>query len=199
MNQQQFWNQKFKRDDFLYGQNPNQFIKDNYYLLKPKSKVLCLGEGEGRNAIFLAKNGFDITAIDASDIGLEKLKNSAIQQNCSVKTECLDLDSWKSMEKYDSIICSYLHLEEPLRQDVFKKVFNSLNIGGYFIAEFFSKSQINYKSGGPRVIELLYTVSDFNNIFPKDSLIYLSEDETILNEGDGHQGLASVIRVICKR
>lgn len=160
--------------------------------------MLCLGEGEGRNAIFFAKNGFDVTAIDASDLGLKKLENRAIEEKLSIKTVCMDLNLWKANEKYDVIVASYLHMYKNEREELFKKIEESLNIGGYFIGEFFFTKQLSYSSGGPKDLDLLYTTEDFINYF-QNCEKKVSEEIVNLDEGIGHQGEACVIRVVIKR
>ncbi len=198
MSQQEFWNSKFSRDGFLYGLKPNTFLASKIKLLKKESELLCLGEGEGRNAIFFAKRGFSVTAVDASNIGLEKLNQRAKEENLDIHTVCLDLDTWEDAKKYDVIVASYLHMYKDQRVRLFEKIENSLKENAYFIGEFFSTKQLNYTSGGPKDIDLLYTVDDFKNVFTlcdKD----IKEQVTILDEGKGHQGEASVIRVIIQK
>ena len=198
MSQQEFWNGKFSKADFFYGTNPNEFLASNLELIKSQKKMLCLGEGEGRNAIFFAKNGFTVTAIDASDLGLKKLENRAIEENLNIKTVCMDLNLWKAVEKYDVIVASYLHMYKIEREELFKKIEESLNIGGYFIGEFFSTKQLSYSSGGPKDLDLLYTTEDFINFF-ENCEKKVSEEIVNLDEGIGHQGEACVIRVVIKR
>lgn len=198
MSQKEFWNNKFSKADYFYGINPNEFLASNIGLLNNHKKLLCLGEGEGRNAIFFAKNGFEVSAIDASDLGMEKLQNRAKEENLDIKTICMDLNFWKADEKYDVIIASYLHLLKNEREELFKKIEESLNISGYFIAEFFSTKQLSYNSGGPKDLELLYTVEDFSNYFN----LYkknITEEIVVLDEGIGHQGEACVIRVVIQK
>ena len=198
MTQKQFWNNKFSNQDFFYGTNPNKFLASNLELFKDYQKLLCLGEGEGRNVIFFAKNGLDVTAIDTSNLGLEKLEKWSKNENLNIKTVCIDLNDWKVDEKYDVIVASYLHMYKNEREELFRKIENSLNSGGYFVAEFFSINQLNYNSGGPKDIDLLYTKEDFENYFNlcKKSI---TEEITILDEGIGHQGEASVIRVVIQK
>ena len=198
MSQQEFWNGKFSKADFFYGTNPNEFLASNLELVKSQKKMSCLGEGEGRNAIFFAKNGFDVTAIDASDLGLKKLENRAIEEKLSIKTVCMDLNLWEANEKYDVIVASYLHMYKNEREELFKKIEESLNIGGYFIGEFFSTKQLSYSSGGPKDLDLLYTTEDFTNYF-QNCEKKVSEEIVNLDEGIGHQGEACVIRVVIKR
>ena len=101
MSQQEFWNGKFSKADYFYGTKANEFLVLNISLLKNHKKLLCLGEGEGRNAIFFAKNGFEVSAIDASNLGLEKLQNRAIEEKLDIKTICMDLNDWEVTKKYD--------------------------------------------------------------------------------------------------
>jgi len=198
MSQKEFWNSKFSQEEFLYGKKPNTFLASKIKLLKKESELLCLGEGEGRNAIFFAKRGFKVSAFDASDIGLAKLDKKAQEEKLDIKTVCLDLNEWKSDKKYDVIVASYLHMYKDERIKLFGKIEDSLNPNAYFIGEFFSKKQLNFKSGGPKDEDLLYNVDDFNKNF-----LYcdkeVSEQEVILDEGKGHQGDASVIRVIIQK
>ncbi len=198
MSQQEFWNQKFSRDGFLYGLKPNSFIASKIKSFPANSKVLCLGEGEGRNAIFLAKKGFEVTAIDASDIGLSKLEQRAKEEGLNIKTICIDLNEWQAEEKYDVIVASYLHMYEKDRDRLFDNIDDSLKENAVFVGEFFSQNQLNYNSGGPKDKELLYKVEDFKAHYTF-SEAEVKEQITILDEGKGHQGEASVIRVVLQK
>ena len=198
MSQQEFWNGKFSRDGYLYGTKPNAFISSKIELLTKKTRVLCLGEGEGRNAIFFAKNDFIVTAMDASDVGLSKLHFRSIEENIKIETICLDLNEWNVSEKFDVIVASYLHMYKNERESLFDKIENSLYKDGYFIGEFFSTKQIDYNSGGPKDLELLYTIEDFENHF-KSCKKEISEEIVSLDEGKGHQGQACVIRVVIQK
>ncbi len=198
MNQQEFWNGKFSKADYFYGTKANEFLASNISLLKNHKKLLCLGEGEGRNAIFFAKNGFEVSAIDASNLGLEKLQNRAIEEKLDIKTVCMDLNDWTVLEKYDVIVASYLHMFKNEREELFKKIENSLSSNGYFIGEFFSTKQLSFNSGGPKDLDLLYTIEDFQNYFNLCKK-NITEEIVILDEGIGHQGEACVIRVVIQK
>lgn len=198
MSQKEFWNSKFSTEEFFYGLHPNKFLASHLETFKEHKKMLCLGEGEGRNAIFFAKKGFEITAIDASDIGLSKLAKRAEEEKLNIKTICLDLNHWEVTEKYDVIMASYLHMYKNEREILFKKIEDSLNKNGYFVGEFFSTKQLTYNSGGPKDLDLLYTVEDFLNHFDscKKEVV---EELIVLDEGKGHQGEACVIRVVIQK
>ncbi len=199
MSQQAFWNEKFSREGYLYGKEPNAFLSNCYNNFIKSERILCLGEGEGRNAIFLAKKGYEVAAIDASDIGLKKLESFAQQEHVSVTTRCQDLNEWVPNKKYGAIVFSYLHLLDNEKQSLFTKIETSLIHQGFFIAEVFSKNQLNYSSGGPKDAELLYSIEDFKKAFKHCIIHKLEEVEVELDEGKGHKGLASVIRIIAQR
>lgn len=198
MSQQIFWNDKFSKADYFYGTKPNEFLASNIGLLRNHKKLLCLGEGEGRNAIFFAKNGFEVSAIDASNLGLVKLENRAIEEKLDIKTICMDLNDWTVLEKYDVIVASYLHMFKNEREELFRKIEDSLNSNGYFIGEFFSTKQLSFNSGGPKDLDLLYTIEDFQNYFNLCKK-NITEEIVVLDEGIGHQGEACVIRVVIQK
>jgi hypothetical protein len=197
----QLWDKKFSREGYFYGFEPNAFIASKTDLLAPQGEVLCLGEGEGRNAVYLASKGFDVTALDASPIGMSKALMMATNKGVSFQVELLDLEQWKPTKSYDAVVTSYLHLEDPLRTQAFKQALQTLKTDGYFIGEFFSLNQIPRDSGGPKKPELLYTLASLESIFSMNDceIIHLQEEDVPLDEGKGHQGDALVIRVIVKK
>ena len=199
MTQQAFWNKKFEQDGYLYGMEPNAFIKACYQNFKKSQRVLCLGEGEGRNALFLAKRGYSVAALDTSDVGLNKLQQLAGQENVQIKTRCIDLNDWVPSKKYGAIVFSFLHLLPQEKSTLLAKIDEALKAKGFFIAEVFAKSQVNYSSGGPKESELLYDVDDFKTALPHCIIHKLEEVEVMLDEGKGHQGLAKVIRIIAQK
>lgn len=195
----QMWDEKFSREGYFYGLKPNVFIESQLELIK--GNVLCLGEGEGRNAVFLASKGYQVTALDASPIGISKALHFADRQEVKIIPILVDLEQWEPNTTYNTIVSSYLHLEEPLRTKAFRTAIDVLEKEGYFIAEFFSINQMPRESGGPKKPELLYTLASLESIFsmPNCEIIYLKEEEVPLDEGPGHQGDALVIRVIVKK
>jgi len=203
MNQQNRWNEKFSKEGFMYGLQPNAFIKDKLSLIPPKGSVLCLAEGEGRNAIYLAQLGFAVEALDASDVGLHKLMQRAEQESLNIETTLADLENWQPNKQYDAVIASFMHLPEPLRTKSFKKAVEALKVGSYMIMEFFSQDQMRqgFPSGGPKDLSLLYDPQELRNCFDEKEveIIQLSQEEDILDEGWGHQGAASLVRLILQK
>ena len=196
---EKFWNEKFKNEDYFYGTEPNQFLKSFAYLFKPNAKVLSLGDGEGRNTVFLAKKGLDVTASDASSIGLKKLERLAENEKARVNTRYEDIVSgdWDNL-KWDGIINIFCHLPKDQRFTIYSKIKNSLNPNGIFITEMFSVDQLKYKSGGPADLDMLLNLKEFNEFFNDFKVIYASSELTELNEGR-HQGIGSVIRFVSQK
>ena len=201
MSIQKMWNEKFSREGFLYGTKPNAFLAQQSEHLSATASILMLGEGEGRTACYLAALGFNVTALDASDVGLKKTKTLAKELGVEVDTILADLETWRSDKQYDAVLTSFLHLPEPLRTKAFSHAIDTLKLGGYFMGEFFAIEQLNRDSGGPKMPELLYTLDSVQNIFNRDdvTLVALEACTDILDEGVGHQGEADLIRVIVQK
>ena len=199
MEQREFWNGKFDKEDYLYGKKPNKFLVSCINNFSKDERILFLGEGEGRNAVYFAQKGYEVRALDASNIGLEKLQKFAKEEEVEIKTTCLDLKQWVPKKKFGGILASFLHLESPLREQVFTNIEKGLKSGGFFVGEFFSKKQLNYNSGGPKDENLLYAVDSFKGLFKTCIIHKLLEEEVNLSEGRGHQGKASVIRLIIQK
>ena len=201
MSMQKMWNEKFSREGFLYGKEPNAFLAANEHLLAPESSVLMLGEGEGRTACYMALKGHRVAALDASDVGLDKTRALAKEADVRVETIHADLSEWRSKQKYNGVLTSFLHLPEPLRTEAFSHALDSVERGGYFMGEFFSVKQLERDSGGPKMRELLYTLTSVEKIFARDDLKVIKLEACVdhLSEGSGHQGEAELIRVIVQK
>ena len=192
-----FWNTRYKEAEFAYGTEPNDFLKSKIQVFKPNSKILCLAEGEGRNAVFLAEHNHDVTAVDYSQEGLNKLQKLASDKKLSIETICIDLNHYKIEEnKWDAIICIFGHFPEPLRQTVFKQVYKGLNKEGVFLMEAYHKDQLNYKTGGPQVSELLYSAEELQHDFSEFETISIETTIKEIEEGKYHKGTSAVIQVL---
>lgn len=199
--QREFWNERFAKEGYFYGTEPNVYLKEQIDQLPSSQKILFLGEGEGRNAIYAASLSHTVTALDASEIGLAKTAMQAQSRGLCVSLIHADLEIWNPAESYDAILCSFLHLPEPLRSEVFAKAISRLNPGALFAGEFFSIYQMPRTTGGPKDESLLYTAEALRSILEPLPCIVdeLVETETELREGKGHIGIASVVRMKVRR
>ncbi len=191
------WNDKFSREGYLYGKRPNAFLAPRIDALPAGARLLLLGEGEGRNACYAAARGIDVTALDASDVGLAKAEALAREAGVTITTLHQDLAIWNATPRYDAVMASFLHLKEPLRTQAFREALKALKPSGVFVAEFFSTKQLPLSSGGPKDVDLLYTVDSLREIFalPGFEILRLEEAVDHLDEGHGHRGEAELIRV----
>jgi len=199
--QREFWNERFAKEGYFYGTHPNLYLKSQIDRFDFAQRILFLGEGEGRNAIYAASRGHRVTALDASDIGLAKTAVQAQEKGVEVALVHTDLELWEPSEEYDAILCSFLHLTEPLRSEVFAKAIRHLRNGGVFAGEFFSIHQLPKTTGGPKDEALLYTADALREILTPlpCEIMELCEMETELNEGRGHNGIASVVRLTVRK
>ena len=197
----EFWNEKFSGDDFYYGTEPNRFVKSQSYRIRLDSRVLCLAEGEGRNGVFLASHGHQVTCVDVSEIGLQKASELSMQKNVTIRTVHSDIFHYTSTEKFDTAICTFLHLEYARLKLFCEKLFGLLGENGLFIGQFFTKDQLDKPSGGPKDINLLYDPKMLERVFKSTGFEILKIDtrEEELHEGEGHKGIASLVSIVAKK
>ena len=190
------WNERYDTEQFVYGTQPNDFLHSVTDVL-PKGKVLSLGEGEGRNAVYLAKLGYEVTALDYAETGLEKAMKFAREQGVSIKTIVADLSTYDFPEnEYDVILLFFCHLPEEVRKKVFNHVGKALKDKGVFVMEVFAKEQLQYQTGGPKSLELLVSLDEVRtNVTGLDFKI-LQHIERPMQEGKLHNGKSSVIQVL---
>jgi SAM-dependent methyltransferase len=190
-----FWDKKYKSIEKGYGLEPNEFFKQNIYN-KEVGRMLLPGEGEGRNAIYAAKLGWDVTAFDMSIVAKQNALLYAKEHGIRINYLVEDVESFSSSQKFDLISIVYLHLFPDQRSKFHTKLSTMLKNNGKLIMEVFSKDQLSNNSGGPKDVQLLYSLDDIKNDFTDNRIEYLQQEEIILNEGDWHQGKANVIRAI---
>ncbi len=194
-----FWDSRFGGDDFLYGREPNEFFASFLSKIKKKGKILLPAEGEGRNAVFAAKAGWEVTAIDSSSVACEKALRFAKNEGVTINYEILDLTFFEARPgQFDLIALVFGHFISSERKVLHQKLTNSLKSGGHLLIEAFAKEQINNNSGGPQDIDLLYSISDFEDDFSEISILQLTHERVFLNEGR-HHGWADVIRFVGKK
>lgn len=191
-----FWDERFGKEEYAYGTEPNQFFKIQIEKLKP-GKILFPAEGEGRNAVFAATLGWNVTAFDPSIEGKSKADQLARKNNVSIQ---YFIDNYElvdfPLESYDCIVLVFAHMNPAKREEYHKKLMSFLKPGGVLILEGFSKNQIKKNTGGPRDIGMLFSEQELKSDFSSFSKIEITETDAVLNEGPFHQGTASVIRVL---
>jgi D-arabinose 1-dehydrogenase-like Zn-dependent alcohol dehydrogenase len=190
------WDSRFNGEDFLYGKEPNEFFAGFISQLSKKGKLLLPAEGEGRNAVFAAKMGWEVTAIDSSAVGRDKALKFAKDEGVEINYEIFDLSNFETYPaQYDLIALVFGHFASDIRRDLHYKFIKSLKKGGHLLVEAFAKEQINNNSGGPKDIDMLYSLPMLTDDFSELSILKLCQEKVFLNEGL-HHGWAAVVRFI---
>lgn len=195
------WNERYSEDGYAYGDVPNDFLRENYERL-PTGKVLCLAEGEGRNAVFLAENGYDVTAVDFSEVGLQKANELAGNRNVSIKTVQADLAEFEIAENnWNAIVSIWAHVPSIIRRGLHLKVVKGLKSGGAFLLEAYTPKQIEFGTGGPKAeqIDLTMKLSDLKRELDGLQFEIAGETERQINEGKYHNGQSAVVQILAFR
>lgn len=195
-NQQTMWDERYDTDEYVYGIHPNRFLVSIADKI-PVGKTLCLAEGEGRNAVYLASLGHDVVAVDSSSVGLKKARRLAQQKGVEIETVVADLEELEIQpNSWDAIISIFCHLPEPARKRLHQKVKSGLRNGGMFVLEGFTPDQLKYKTGGPHTPDRLYRLEDLHDELNGLEYEHSAELERDVLEGKFHTGRAAVVQVV---
>ena len=191
------WNERYSEPGFAYGTDPNDFLVASAPKLQPQSEVLCLGEGEGRNAVYLGSLGHRVTAVDSSSVGLEKASLLARKQGVTIQTIEADLDDYLiTPGSFQAIVSIFCHLPPAVQAGLHKRACEGLAPGGVFLLEGYSKKQINYDTGGPRRIEMLMDLEQLKQELEPLDLSHAILTEREIREGSYHRGTGAVVQII---
>jgi 2-polyprenyl-3-methyl-5-hydroxy-6-metoxy-1,4-benzoquinol methylase len=198
----QFWNERFDKKEFIFGKEPNEYLVDQAsQYLKPKSSVLCIADGEGRNGVWLAKQGMQVTGFDVSDIALAKANQFAADNNVNIQYSLCDTDSFDwQVNAYDAVVGIFIQFADPeMRSRIFRQVHQTLKPGGLFILQGYTPKQLEYKTGGPSLIEHLYTEEMIRELSQGFEVLDLQCYEKELSEGARHTGMSALLGMVAKK
>lgn len=200
LSKKQGWNNRYDVDEYLFGKEPNDFLKDVAHVLPSAAKVLCIADGEGRNGVYLASLGHDVTSVDQSGVGLQKASALATEQGVAISTVEADLTEYDlGEEQWDAVVSIFFHIPEEPRTQIYKRVTRSLKPGGLLILESYTPDQLKFRTGGPPTTELMMTESIARQTFPELEFERCEELQRDVIEGSGHTGRAAVLQVIARR
>ena len=195
-----FWNPRFAGEQYAYGSAPNDFLKAQASRLAAGSRVLSLGEGEGRNAIHLASLGHAVTAVDAAHTGLIKLLQRAARESLTVTATLADLADYAiAPAHWHAIVSIFCHLPPPLRRQVLRDTVRGLAPGGLFILEGYTPRQLAFGTGGPKDVSLLLEPDTIRAELDGLELLHFAEVQREVVEGSLHTGMAAVLQVVARK
>lgn len=195
----EFWDDRYKTEEYVYGKEPNEYLKSQLQKL-PAGTILFPAEGEGRNAVYAAKLGWNVSAFDISPEGKKKAMRLAEGNNVTIDYRVGDLQGVNYRDgQFDAIAMIYNHFPPEIMSSYHQSFDRFLRKGGYIIFEAFSKRHIEYNSkdervGGPKDVDMLYSVDEIKSWYRNYDFLELAEIEIDLNEGNYHFGKGSVVR-----
>ncbi len=193
------WDEEYSVDEYVYGTEPNDFLLSMTEKLK-KNRVLCLAEGEGRNAVHLAREGFAATAVDSSRVGLEKAERLAHQNGVVIETVLVDLADFTVVkDSWDSIVSISCHLPPDLRKKIHRDVVAGLRKGGTFLLEAYTPEQLEFGTGGPPSAEYMMDLETLREELSGLKIVHGVELVRNVVEGVNHTGMGSVVQVLAER
>ncbi|NGP87669.1 class I SAM-dependent methyltransferase [Fodinibius halophilus] len=194
-----FWNERYSGNHFVYGKHPNTFFKQQLDKL-PTGKLLMPAEGEGRNAVYAAEQGWSVTAFDVSSKAQKKALELAKRHHVAITYEVNTFQDFSfEPNSFDAIGFIYAHIHESLRRELHRKFIKALKPGGTLLLEAFSKEQLENNSGGPGTLEMLYSKEELLTDFKSLDTSIAESLEVTLSEGDHHKGQANIIRIIAQK
>ena len=197
------WNERYNEVEYVFGTEPNDFLRDEFRKITSGGRVLCLAEGEGRNAVFLAQQGYQVTAMDMSEVGLNKALKLAQDRGVDIITQVADLADYEFGEaKWDGIVAIWAHLPKAVRQRVYAQIAPALKPNGVFILEAYIEQQLNMNAvGGPPATqkERFGSLAVLRSELAELEEITGIEKQRMISEGKRHQGLSAVVQFIAKK
>jgi len=192
----EFWDERYKEEVYAYGQEPNDFLKAQEF--GSGLNVLCLAEGEGRNGVYLASLGNDVTCIDYSEAGLEKTKQLALLKGQEVSCFCADLsDVELEPLKWDLIIGVFAHFPPNVKKHIWPQISNALKPGGRLVMEVYDLEQLRFGTGGPQQEALLYSKEELVELLGNAfSSLQIDKVYREVKEGTYHNGASATLQII---
>jgi SAM-dependent methyltransferase len=195
------WDERYGEPGFAYGTEPNDFLAasaERY--LPPGGEILSLAEGEGRNAVWLARHGYRVTGVDGSAVGIEKARKLAVQQGVQIRTVVADLDHFDLGEnRWDGIVSIWCHTPSALRARLHRGVVAALKPGGILLLEAYTPKQLEYRTGGPPAADWLMTLEAVSDELAGLVLIEAEEKLREVHEGKYHHGLSAVLEIVARK
>lgn len=194
-----FWNERYAGADYAYGTEPNDFLVAQAPLLPHGLPVLCLADGEGRNGVWLASRGFDVTSVDVARKGLDKARSLAQRAGVPIATVCADVTRYElGRKRWGGIVSIFLHLPQRARAALHARCVHALAPGGVYVYEAYGKRQPEYGTGGPPEHGLLARLDDVVDELAGLEIVHRFDGVRAVHEGRHHSGDAHVVQVVAR-
>ncbi len=195
------WNERYSGEEYHFGTEPNAFLITQHALLKPGMHCLAVADGEGRNGVWLAEQGLHVLSVDSSSVAIEKARALAEKRGVKIEVELADLALWDwGVDKFDVVAGIFIQFAPPaLREQMFAQIKRCLKPGGLLMLQGYTPRQLEYRTGGPSMIEHLYTEAMLRYAFADMEILHLREHDEMIHEGEGHSGMSALIDMVARK
>jgi cyclopropane fatty-acyl-phospholipid synthase-like methyltransferase len=200
MSEQQRWETRFGAAGYLFGKEPNAFLRSQAHRLHAGASALAVADGEGRNGVWLAEQGLDVLSIDYSPTALAKAKQLAQQRGVRLCTEIADVTTWPwPKAAFDVIVAIFIAVEARDQPTFFQNLKAALKPGGLLLMQSYRPEQLKYKTGGPPDAARMWTREILQSAFGDLAELDIREHDSVIEEGTAHIGMSALIDLIGKR
>lgn len=187
-------------EEYLFGTAPNKFLASQKHMWRPGWTALSVADGEGRNSVFLAEEGLQVTAVEISPVGLHKAQRLAASRHVAVDFVLADVLGWQAPAPFDLVVAIFVQFVGPAeREALFERIRAAVKPGGVLLMQGYTPKQLEYRTGGPSAVENLYTAELLRDAFGDWEILALREHEDLLEEGAGHKGRSALIDLVSRR
>ena len=195
------WNKRYAKPGYLFGTEPAEFLGSHLRYLANGASALAVADGEGRNSVFMAKQGVRVVAMDSSDVAVEKARNLARTEKVDVEFNVTDIAAWDwGAQQFDLVVGVFIQFVGPEgRAAQFEGMKQATNPGGHILLHGYTPKQLEFGTGGPRAVENLYTEGMLREAFSDFEIVELRTYEREIDEGAGHAGMSGLIDLVARK
>jgi SAM-dependent methyltransferase len=195
------WDRRFSTDDYLFGTAPNAFLASQAHRLRPGMRALAVADGEGRNGVWLAGRGLDVTSMDGSAVAQDKARRLAAAEGVALRTVLADIRAWTwEPEAFDLVAAIFIQFAPPdLRTEVFRGIVRTLRPGGLLLLQGYRPEQLAYGTGGPPHAAHMYDEPMLRAAFADLEMLHLASHDDVVAEGRGHDGMSALIDLAARK
>jgi cyclopropane fatty-acyl-phospholipid synthase-like methyltransferase len=200
ISEKQRWQERFSAPDYIFGKEPNAFLKSQAHRLRRGQTALSVADGEGRNGVWLAEQGLDVLTIDYSAAALAKARALAAERNVALRTEVVDVFAWAwPNAAFDVIVAIFIFAMPGERPAYFANLKRALRPGGLLLMQGYRPEQLKYRTGGPPDPERLYTRAILEAGFGDMAELEIREYDSVISEGTAHVGMSALIDLVARK
>ncbi|WP_300515373.1 class I SAM-dependent methyltransferase [Aliiroseovarius sp.] len=195
------WDEKYATEEYVYGTEPTGFLRARAEYLIPGARALAVADGEGRNSVYLAQQGLNVTAMDGSTVALDKARRLAAARDVEVGYHHGDITCWDwRPDAYDLVVAVFIQFLDPAaRAKVFEGMKRTLAPGGVLLLHGYRPEQLDYATGGPPNADFMYTEQLLTSSFADLEILRLKGYDTEIHEGTGHAGMSALIDLVARK